>query len=694
MTLTMAANGDNGCGPDNAASGGEAQCQTANDCSGDPGVDCVGAWACQTGECVFECGSEPDPREEELGCYSDDDCSEGEVCNAAEVCHDPPGCGPDSDCAAVCYGECVTPEDPPPPPPGECTHSGECPEGEYCTTESGDCLAADCPDDSPCLTVCYGECKPRDHGDICYDDSQCEMGERCDRDPCVFPEPPSDGGGGDSDGERMACGGVCAPVVECRGPEDCDPGEICGCGPYPGEPPPNGLVPCFLQCMPDESACTSDDGCEPGDVCIDGVCQPAQRECYSHEECPPGWSCEAQCNSAGAPSDADPSGVPIYCPSYCVPQEDTCAETGEVCPPGERCVNECTMVCPDCDCGDNPDCECPCWEECRSGCVPDGGECIDSQCPDGTHCGCATEHPADTDGIYPCELKCIPDEVQCFSDADCEEGQECSWDDCWSSGERPACDPSEQSCDEDPADFVCPGTCKEVVPDYDCKGDEACFGPDGQQGYCRFVVCEMHPCDSDACDPIEPACYGYCVYDDPASCDPETNDCPPGTHCEATSNCSGDGSGFVPCLLEYQCVPDQIACETDCDCEPELACAGGVCMPLDRMNMCNRYECTEDTDCDEGEHCKIDPNEPVCDCLDCPCSIPHGTCAPRDEDRECQPTGCGGTVCADEEIFTTCEYYDYYECYKLAICDYDEAGVCGWQSTDAFNECMEQYATP
>jgi Cys-rich repeat protein len=153
------------------------------------------------------------------------------------------------------------------------------------------------------------------------------------------------------------------------------------------------------------------------------------------------------------------------------------------------------------------------------------------------------------------------------------------------------------------------------------------------------------------------------------------------------------------------------------------------------MNTCGMDGCTSDSECPEGEVCHIDPNKPVCDCVNCPCAIPHGTCGPPEPDGSCEsdadcgegqtctfyypscppppedfdvppdycapigmcesgcrPTGCAGTVCAAEDIATTCEWQDHYMCYKLAICDYGPDGACGWQKTEDFVSCMEQYA--
>lgn len=743
VLLLMAANDDNGCAPEPAASGARSTCERASDCSGDPGVDCTGDWACQQGQCVFECGPTP-----VAGCYSDADCGDGKTCNAAEVCRQPPECDSGEACDAVCYGECVDRE---PQPQPLCTGSEQCARGEYCTIEDGVCLS-NCPEGMSCPAMCWGECKPRTTQAVCYGDEQCAFGEFCDRDPCVFPD-----SAGAADEAGVACGGVCALKEGCRSNDDCAPGQVCGCGPYPYDAPENGLIPCFMQCLDQNGACTSDMECKPGTICQNGMCVEVQRECQSNQECPLGWQCQAQCNAAGDPMPGgEGSGgaeAPIYCPSYCVPPTgETCGDTGIVCGPNQVCQAECWVVCADCDCAEGEDCACPCWEECKAACV-------------------VVDPPRD-----------------CWSDYECGDGYYCQPSNDCATPAEPPCDPSSgEDCAGRPAPPPCPGTCQpKEQPGYDCKADSDCISADGTQGFCKIQWCEAWavPCSSDDPNcgaPPPEACYGWCVYDSPTRCDPAADTCPAGTHCEAVSNCNrpGDDPSFMPCLAEYQCVPDVQACSSDCDCDPALACNEGVCMRMGRINTCGLTECTADDQCREGEYCAIDYTQPVCDCAGCPCSIPRGTCQPEirkcgsdadcgdgeycgcgqdpscpmcdvcffqcmpkpvdtscDSDADCaagqtctfyyppcapppddqfvppdycQPigvcedkpassacvvTGCSGQICAAEHMASTCEWFDHYECYKLAICDLDPNGQCGWQKTDAFVECMARYGQP
>jgi hypothetical protein len=59
------------------------------------------------------------------------------------------------------------------------------------------------------------------------------------------------------------------------------------------------------------------------------------------------------------------------------------------------------------------------------------------------------------------------------------------------------------------------------------------------------------------------------------------------------------------------------------------------------------------------------------------------TCEP-----DCRPTGCGGQICADKSVFSTCVYRPEYACYKTATCERNAAGSCAWRSTPELTKCL------
>jgi hypothetical protein len=58
------------------------------------------------------------------------------------------------------------------------------------------------------------------------------------------------------------------------------------------------------------------------------------------------------------------------------------------------------------------------------------------------------------------------------------------------------------------------------------------------------------------------------------------------------------------------------------------------------------------------------------------------------EPAPCLKTGCSGTVCAEEDRVTTCEFKPEYACYRDAVCERQPAGECGWTTTPELEACL------
>jgi hypothetical protein len=56
--------------------------------------------------------------------------------------------------------------------------------------------------------------------------------------------------------------------------------------------------------------------------------------------------------------------------------------------------------------------------------------------------------------------------------------------------------------------------------------------------------------------------------------------------------------------------------------------------------------------------------------------------------KACMPTGCGGQLCSDENIISTCVYRPEYACYKSAVCKRQASGKCGWTETPELALCL------
>lgn len=180
--------------------------------------------------------------------------------------------------------------------------------------------------------------------------------------------------------------------------------------------------------------------------------------------------------------------------------------------------------------------------------------------------------------------------IPCETDADCDEGQYCVWDD-------------DCACPGDGSECVCPGECADFgdgpIDDAECASDADCPG-----GF----ICEIS---------TEEICMGM--------------GCPPGEDCPDEEFCE-----------EYSyamCVPDFSPCSDDADCSDGLVCL--------------TYEYTECEDtaamppCPEGEDCpEPEPREePACE------TVSESFCAPPYVAPCATDSDCGeGFACVPEEV--------------------------------------------
>lgn len=87
-----------------------------------------------------------------------------------------------------------------------------------------------------------------------------------------------------------------------------------------------------------------------------------------------------------------------------------------------------------------------------------------------------------------------------------------------------------------------------------------------------------------------------------------------------------------------------------------------------------------------------------------PCDVPRGwvktdKCPVSNiksrERNGCKIGGCSSQICGEknEDLVTTCEWRPEYECYKIAICERQSNGKCGWTITEELQKCLEQTKT-
>ncbi|HTM68231.1 MAG TPA: Gmad2 immunoglobulin-like domain-containing protein [Candidatus Binatia bacterium] len=62
--------------------------------------------------------------------------------------------------------------------------------------------------------------------------------------------------------------------------------------------------------------------------------------------------------------------------------------------------------------------------------------------------------------------------------------------------------------------------------------------------------------------------------------------------------------------------------------------------------------------------------------------------------RACRKTGCGGQLCAEQDVVSDCLFKPEYACYKDAECARQADGACGWTQTPALAACLAHPPAP
>jgi len=164
--------------------------------------------------------------------------------------------------------------------------------------------------------------------------------------------------------------------------------------------------------------------------------------------------------------------------------------------------------------------------------------------------------------------------------------------------------------------------------------------------------------------------------------------CQGGTCAETT--CS---ENICALYCEYGNQLDHAGCAI-CSCNPEPSCQWVNPAPWVR--------------CAGVETVAANPDDGTCCTYPSPCHVPGGweqfpsaeACSGDEPiepgftqcvtDDDCFRTGCSGTVCAAETVFTTCQYRPEYACYQepTTSCGCNN-GLCGFAQTDALQTCLD-----
>lgn len=364
-------------------------------------------------------------------------------------------------------------------PLGECTTNPDCDDGLYCngdeTCEAGECQPGTPVDCSAWNDQCNdGFCdeagdscvsQPKADGTLCDDGLYCNVGESCQSGTCT---------GGEA--------------------RDCDDFDTCttdSCN--------EAIDSCEHSPATDGTPC--DDGlyCTVSDMCTGGACGGEARDCSDAVACTIDSCDEGSDACVNTPDDS-------YCDNglYCDGAETCDALLG--CQTGVPVVcndsNECTTD----DCNEDVDsCEyTPVADDTAcSGGICCSGSCVSPTCSANVDCNDGNECTTDTCN-YPgtcaayCSYTNLPDDTvctggvccggtcsqpACLGDADCDDGEACTEDVCFSPGTCSAfCDNEEISmCRND--DGCCPAGC-DYTNDNDCKTTTECWS--GEYEYLKY----------------------------------------------------------------------------------------------------------------------------------------------------------------------------------------------------------------
>ena len=61
---------------------------------------------------------------------------------------------------------------------------------------------------------------------------------------------------------------------------------------------------------------------------------------------------------------------------------------------------------------------------------------------------------------------------------------------------------------------------------------------------------------------------------------------------------------------------------------------------------------------------------------------------------QCRATGCSSQVCSDQDVITTCEFRPEFACFRVARCERQTGGQCGWTMTPELQACLTQHRSP
>jgi len=214
-----------------------------------------------------------------------------------------------------------------------------------------------------------------------------------------------------------------------------------------------------------------------------------------------------------------------------------------------------------------------------------------------------------------------------------------------------------------------------------CPADSSCVEASvcGYTIFCMDTVqcaaypsCPPHSIEM-ACDPsTDPGCVEVTMCGSRITCQEEIYTC------DAIPVCPEHATEVESCnLLGVGTCEELSVCGTTIYCYSEMAvCLAYPSCPIgyDEVPACDPgSDCTTATMCGTTITCQAN-GQAGTECV---------------QDSDCMRTGCSGTICAAEDVITTCEYLPHYACYNESktSCGCNN-GFCGFEQTPEHTSCL------
>lgn len=515
-----------------------------------------------------------------------------------------------------------------------------CDDGNECTVDTCD-AASGCASTGLTGTPC-------DDGAACSTDDLCAAGV-CVATPCNCGGIDcSEGTGPCQFGECVnnacivvdaAAGTACQPANSCVLGAFCDSGANC-VGTWDGA----------------ECTCGTDADCDDGLACTNDTCDTATGRCDSAVVA-------GACKLADACAFAGQAHPSDACLS-CQPQDSDTAWSAAACDDGDICTADmCNPATGDCESVVTAGC-CNVDADCLSVLV---GPCDTATCVEGT-CQVAVD-PAKESQL-------------CDDENACTVGERCTSGSC-SGGVPKTCPDPEVACTVAVCDAATGECAMETAPvGMGCDDGDPCTVADGCTGSgClgQAKDCSVfgNDCSTSACDGVT----GECVTTvNVGSLCNDSDECTTPDVCLSSGACQG-----LPDVEKDGCT-----CDTDADCDDQLACtidscldpvclhtasvgtclitgvcySGGEANPENPCQVCDPVASSQQwssANCDDGNPCTDNTCHPVDGCV----AVPNDTATCDDGDPCTEDDACAGGECTG-----------YCECIEAADCPTTVAPAC------------------